>query len=95
MICCGYKKPIRSKPFSTSRVKIDACHTYAGLGRSNLGAPDLTTIGTRHLGIALEIKHLQCPSCVSPGSPMPKFASLGQQKLKQLGEFLAASKGPK
>ena len=26
---------------------------------------------------------------------MPKFGALGDQKLKQLGEFLNASKGPK
>jgi hypothetical protein len=29
MICCGYRKPIRSKPSRTSRVNTEACHTYA------------------------------------------------------------------
>src|SRR5437016_7939219 len=28
-----------------------ACHTYLGVGSSNLGAPDLTAIGSRNLGI--------------------------------------------
>jgi menaquinol-cytochrome c reductase cytochrome b/c subunit len=70
-----------------------ACHTYLGTGSSNLGAPDLTTIGDRHLGIAFQIRHLQCPSCVNPGSPMPKFASLGQKRLHDLAVFLEASKG--
>jgi menaquinol-cytochrome c reductase cytochrome b/c subunit len=70
-----------------------ACHTYLGAGGSNLGAPDLTTIGTRHLGIAFQINHLKCPSCVNPGSPMPKFASLGDKTLHQLAVFLEASKG--
>jgi quinol---cytochrome c reductase cytochrome c subunit, bacillus type len=70
-----------------------ACHTYAGSGGSNLGAPDLTAIGTRNLGIATQIKHLQNPSSVTPGSPMPSFASLGVARLHQLAIFLEASKG--
>ena len=70
-----------------------ACHTYDGAGGSNLGAPDLTNIGERHLGVATQIKHLKNPSSVTPGSPMPPFASLGQQRLRQLALFLEASKG--
>jgi mono/diheme cytochrome c family protein len=70
-----------------------ACHTYAGSGSANLGAPDLTAIGRRHLGIRLQIAHLKCPSCVSPGSPMPPFRSLGRKRLHQLAVFLEASKG--
>jgi len=70
-----------------------ACHTYLGAGGSQLGAPDLTSIGTRHLGIDFQIRHLKCPSCVNPGSPMPKFASLGDKTLRQLAIFLEASKG--
>jgi menaquinol-cytochrome c reductase cytochrome b/c subunit len=72
-----------------------ACHTYNGAGGSNLGAPDLTAIGTRNLGIATQIKHLKDPSSVTPGSPMPSFASLGEQRLHQLAVFLEASKGGK
>src|SRR6266478_2784608 len=70
-----------------------ACHTYLGTGSSNLGAPDLTSIGTRNLGIDFQVRHLQCPSCVNPGSPMPKFASLGTKRLHDLAVFLEASKG--
>ncbi|MBX5474829.1 MAG: c-type cytochrome [Thermoleophilia bacterium] len=70
-----------------------ACHTYLGTGSSNLGAPDLTQIGTRNLGIDFQIRHLKCPSCVVPGSPMPKFESLGEERLRQLAIFLEASKG--
>ncbi|HEY8107963.1 MAG TPA: c-type cytochrome [Gaiellaceae bacterium] len=72
-----------------------ACHTYNGAGGSQLGAPDLTAIGTRNLGIDFQIRHLQCPSCVNPGSPMPKFASLGTARLHDLAVFLEASKGGK
>jgi menaquinol-cytochrome c reductase cytochrome b/c subunit len=70
-----------------------ACHTYNGSGSSNLGAPDLTSIGSRHLGIDFQIRHLKDPASVSPGSPMPKFASLGETRLHQLAVFLEASKG--
>jgi mono/diheme cytochrome c family protein len=70
-----------------------ACHTYDGSGSSNLGAPDLTAIGRRNLGIAFEIRHLKCPACANPGSPMPPFASLGPKRLSQLAIFLEASKG--
>jgi menaquinol-cytochrome c reductase cytochrome b/c subunit len=70
-----------------------ACHTYDGSGGAALGAPDLTNIGTRHLGVTFQINHLKCPSCVNPGSPMPKFASLGEKNLRALAIFLEASKG--
>jgi mono/diheme cytochrome c family protein len=72
-----------------------ACHTYLGSGGSNLGAPDLSAIGTRNLGVATQIKHLENPSSVTPGSPMPPFASLGTPRLHQLALFLEASKGGK
>jgi mono/diheme cytochrome c family protein len=70
-----------------------ACHTYLGTGSSNLGAPDLTAIGTRNLGIDFQIRHLKDPASVVPGSPMPKFASLGEKRLHDLAIFLEASKG--
>ncbi len=70
-----------------------ACHTYLGSGGASLGAPDLTNIGQRHLGIDYQIRHLKCPSCVNAGSPMPKFESLGDKRLHDLAVFLEASKG--
>ncbi|HJU37539.1 MAG TPA: hypothetical protein VJ716_09005 [Gaiellaceae bacterium] len=72
-----------------------ACHTYLGSGGSQLGAPDLSAIGTRNLGVPTQIKHLENPSSVTPGSPMPPFASLGVSRLRQLALFLEASKGGK
>jgi menaquinol-cytochrome c reductase cytochrome b/c subunit len=72
-----------------------ACHTYNGAGGSNLGAPDLTEIGLRNLGIQFQIAHLTCPSCVNPGSPMPSFQDLGPERLAELAAFLEASKGGK
>ena len=70
-----------------------ACHTYAGSGGSNLGAPDLTAIGSRISSKDFQVAHLKCPSCVNPGSPMPSFASLGDARLEQLATFLVNSKG--
>jgi mono/diheme cytochrome c family protein len=71
------------------------CHTYLGDGGQNLGAPDLSAEGAKNKGIAFQIAHLKCPACVNPGSPMPSFAGLGDERLKQLAAFLEASKGPK
>ena len=70
------------------------CHTYLSYGSSNLGAPDLTAEGTRNRGIQWQIDHLTNPSSKSPGSPMPSFAGLGQENLRNLAIFLEASKGP-
>ncbi len=69
------------------------CHTYNGDGNHNLGAPDLTAEGARHRGIAFQLAHLKCPSCVHAGSPMPSFASQGAKNLLALATFLEASKG--
>jgi menaquinol-cytochrome c reductase cytochrome b/c subunit len=71
------------------------CHTYNGVGGSQLGAPNLTAEGAKNKGIAFQIAHLKCPSCVNPGSPMPSFAGLGEDNLKKLATFLEASKGGK
>jgi mono/diheme cytochrome c family protein len=71
------------------------CHTYNGDGGHNLGAPELTAEGAKNKGTAFQIAHLKCPACVNPGSPMPSFAGLGDQRLKTLAAFLEASKGGK
>lgn len=71
------------------------CHTYLGTGSSNLGAPDLSAEGAKGRGLQFQIDHLKCPSCVTPGSPMPPFASLGDENIRKIAIFLEASKGPK
>jgi menaquinol-cytochrome c reductase cytochrome b/c subunit len=71
------------------------CHTYLGTGSSNLGAPDLSAEGAKNKGIQFQVNHLKCPSCVNPGSPMPSFASLGDDNLRKIAIFLEASKGGK
>jgi cbb3-type cytochrome oxidase cytochrome c subunit len=70
------------------------CHTYLGAGTPNLGAPDLSTEGTKGRGVDFQIAHLKCPSCVTPGSPMPPFTSFTDEQYQQLAAFLEESKGP-
>ena len=70
------------------------CHTYLGAGSSNLGAPDLSAEGAKGKGIKFQVEHLTCPSCVTPGSPMPPFKDLGEENLTKIATFLEASKGP-
>ena len=51
--------------------------------------------GAKNKGIAFEIAHLKCPSCVNTGSPMPSSRPRGSKNLTELATFLDASKGPK
>jgi menaquinol-cytochrome c reductase cytochrome b/c subunit len=71
-----------------------ACHTYLGTGSSNLGAPDLSAIGKGGQGPQFFSNYVTDPSKFG-NNVMPKFGALGDEKLRQLGEFLSASKGPK
>jgi menaquinol-cytochrome c reductase cytochrome b/c subunit len=81
-----------AKVFATSGCT--ACHTYLGTGSSNLGAPDLSSEGTKGKGVQGLANYIKDPSQFG-NNVMPKFGSLGDEKLRQLGEFLNASKGPK
>jgi menaquinol-cytochrome c reductase cytochrome b/c subunit len=69
------------------------CHTYAGEGSSNLGAPDLTDIGAQE-GKTREYfqRYVADPSQFG-NNVMPKYAELGPERLEQLSIFLEASKG--
>jgi quinol---cytochrome c reductase cytochrome c subunit, bacillus type len=71
------------------------CHTYLGVGGGFAGAPNLTAEGAKNKGIDFQIRHLQNPAAVNPGSPMPSFAGLGTTRLRELATFLEASKGGK
>jgi hypothetical protein len=71
------------------------CHTYLGLGGGFAGAPNLTAEGAKNKGIDFQIRHLENPAGVNPGSPMPSFQGLGTANLTKLAHFLEASKGGK
>jgi quinol---cytochrome c reductase cytochrome c subunit, bacillus type len=91
------KLPPAARPGATLFAQIGClnCHSYLGTGGGFAGAPDLSSIGTKGLGVATQIKHLQNPASVTPGSPMPSFSALGLVRLRQLAVFLEASKGGK
>jgi menaquinol-cytochrome c reductase cytochrome b/c subunit len=71
-----------------------SCHTYLGAGSSNLGAPDLTSEGTKGKSKQFFHDYIKDPSQFG-NTVMPKFGALGDEKLNQLAAFLVASKGPK
>ena len=71
------------------------CHTYLGAGSSNLGAPDLTAIGTNGKTVQFYIEHTRCPQCTTPGSQMQPFPNLTKTQLRDLALFLVNSKGAK
>lgn len=64
------------------------CHTYLGAGSANLGAPDLSDIGTTERGPEGFVELLR-----NPPPPMPSFAELGDENLQELGVFLHHSRG--
>jgi menaquinol-cytochrome c reductase cytochrome b/c subunit len=70
------------------------CHTYLGAGATNLGAPDLSDIGsTSNRGVQGFADYVADPSAFG-NTVMPQFESLGEENLRKLGEFLQASQGP-
>jgi menaquinol-cytochrome c reductase cytochrome b/c subunit len=69
------------------------CHTYAGDGASNLGAPDLTDIGAQPgKDVDYLTRYISDPTQFG-NNVMPQFQSLGEERVRQIAEFLAASKG--
>ncbi len=67
------------------------CHVYDAVGTSV--GPELTEEGTKGRGIAWQVRHLENPAAVTPGSTMPPFEQLGRENLRKLAIFLEASKG--
>jgi quinol---cytochrome c reductase cytochrome c subunit, bacillus type len=67
------------------------CHTYAGFGAGNLGAPDLTEIGQTN-DAAYFVEYLTNPAAFG-NTVMGSYAYLGEENLAALGAFLAASDG--
>jgi hypothetical protein len=73
------------------------CHTYLGDGTSNLGAPDLSSIGASGQGAAFFARYVSDPSKFG-NNIMSKYGkqaggAFTAQQLLQVGEFLNASKG--
>ena len=84
-----------------------SCYTYLGTGGGNLGAPDLSSEGTKGKGVSGLAAYVSDPSKFG-NTVMPKFGAfkdipakdangkdLGTSELQALAVFLDASKGPK
>jgi menaquinol-cytochrome c reductase cytochrome b/c subunit len=69
------------------------CHMYAGEGATNLGAPDLTDIGSLGRGEDYWIRWVRNPQELKPGTAMPPFPTLTDEQLRDIAVFLEASKG--
>jgi cytochrome c553 len=71
----------------------EQCHTYLGTGSSNLGAPDLSSIGKGQTA-AFFSQYVSNPRKFG-NQVMPVYGdTFSKTQLDQLGAFLAASKGP-
>jgi menaquinol-cytochrome c reductase cytochrome b/c subunit len=69
------------------------CHTYLGTGSANFGAPELSEIGAQE-GKSVDYfqRYVADPSQFG-NTIMRPYASQGEERLRQIAEFLAASKG--
>ncbi|HET7856054.1 MAG TPA: c-type cytochrome [Gaiellaceae bacterium] len=68
------------------------CHTYLGAGTSNAGAPDLSEIGSSGRNLEGFVSYISDPSQFG-NNVMPKYEQLGEENLRAVATFLAASKG--
>jgi hypothetical protein len=68
------------------------CHTYLGSGSPNLGAPDLSDIGSGGRGVDGFARYIADPSQFG-NNVMPQYQALGEENLRAIGVFLDASKG--
>jgi menaquinol-cytochrome c reductase cytochrome b/c subunit len=69
------------------------CHTYLGEGSSNFGAPELSDIGAQE---GKSVDYFQRYVANPPqfgNNIMRPYENQGEEKLRQIAEFLAASKG--
>jgi menaquinol-cytochrome c reductase cytochrome b/c subunit len=74
------------------------CHTYLGSGTSNLGAPDLSSIGATAGKTADQFAEYVSNPAKFGNNVMPPYGKANggaftDQQLKEVGEFLFASKG--
>jgi menaquinol-cytochrome c reductase cytochrome b/c subunit len=69
------------------------CHTYMGEGSANFGAPELSDIGAQE-GRTVDFLQRYVANPREFGNTiMPTYEDQGEERLRQIAEFLAASKG--
>ena len=69
------------------------CHVYLGAGSSNVGAPELSDIGSQGQPVSFYERYVANPSEFG-NNVMPQFADLGEENLHAIAVFLDSSKGP-
>ena len=67
------------------------CHVYTGEGNANLGAPELTEAGVGR-DVQFFVEYVANPAAFG-NQVMGSYSYLGEENLRNLGEFLAASRG--
>jgi mono/diheme cytochrome c family protein len=95
------RQDFKNDPKAVAGAKIFAqsgctsCHTYLGTGSSNQGAPDLSSIGASGQTAQFFSDYVSDPSKFG-NTIMPQFGNLGsEENIRNIGIFLAASKGAK
>jgi hypothetical protein len=68
------------------------CHTYAGFGNANLGAPDLTEVGASGRGVDYFKSYVSNPAQYG-NNVMISYSYLGEENLTNLATFLDLSRG--
>jgi menaquinol-cytochrome c reductase cytochrome b/c subunit len=69
------------------------CHTYLGDGSANVGAPPLEDIGADETKTVDYFQRYVGNPREFDNNVMPTYESQGEERLRQIAEFLAASKG--
>jgi menaquinol-cytochrome c reductase cytochrome b/c subunit len=69
------------------------CHTYLGTGAGILGAPELSDIGAQEGRTVDYFQRYVANPAEFGNTTMQPYASQGEERLRQIAEFLAASKG--
>jgi cytochrome c2 len=70
------------------------CHVYLGSGSANVGAPELSDIGSSGQSADYFKRYVANPSAFG-NNVMPSFENLGDENLTALATFLSESKGGK
>lgn len=67
------------------------CHSVGSLGSAVIG-PNLAGVGKRYVSREWFIQKMRDPESLSPGSRMPSFAHLEEEKLQAIAEYLRSLK---
>ena len=70
------------------------CHIYLGSGSANVGAPELSDIGSSGQSVDYFHRYVANPSAFG-NNVMPSFENLGDENLNAVATFLFESKGGK